>query len=69
MEFVEEILNESALKEVALKQKIASRHRKKKKKVIKREFEAGDLILGRNQKDSEDRKLAANWEGPNRIRL
>jgi len=45
------------LRETALKQKIAARH---SKKVIKREFEVGDLILRRNQKDSEEGKIAAN---------
>jgi hypothetical protein len=49
-----------------LKQKIAARHRKK---VIKKEFEVGDLVLWRKQKDSEEGKLAANWDGPFRIRM
>jgi len=35
--------------------------------VIKGEFEVGDLVLRRNQKDSEEVKLAANWEGPYRV--
>jgi hypothetical protein len=37
--------------------------------VIKREFEVGDHILRRNQKDSKDRKIAANWEGTYQIQL
>jgi hypothetical protein len=53
-------------REAALKQKIAARH---SKKVIKREFEVGDLVLRRNQKDFEEGKLAANWDGPFRIRM
>ena len=48
------------------KQKIAARH---SKKVIKREFKVGDLVLRRNQKDLEEGKLAANWEGPYRVRM
>lgn len=39
------------------------------KKVIKREFEVGDLVLRRNQKDSKEGKLAANWEGPYKIAM
>jgi len=61
LEFVDEVRSEAALRETTLKQKIAARHNKK---VIKREFEVGDLVLRRNQKDSEEGKLAANWEGP-----
>ena len=53
-------------KEIPLKQKIAAQHNKK---VIKREFEIGDLVQRRNQKDSEERKLIANWEGPYRIAM
>jgi hypothetical protein len=29
----------------------------------------GDLVLLRNQKDSEEGKLAANWDGPYKIRM
>jgi len=66
VEFVDEVRSEAALRETALKQKIAAHH---SKKVIKREFEVGDLILQRNQKDSEEGKLTANWEGPYRVRM
>jgi hypothetical protein len=66
LEFVDEVRTNAALRETALKQKIAARHNKK---VIKREFEVGDLVLRRNQKDSEEGKLAANWDGPYRIRM
>jgi hypothetical protein len=52
------------LRETTLKQKIDARH---SKRVIKREFEVGDLVLRRNQKDSEEGKLSANWDGPFRI--
>jgi len=55
-----------SLREITLKQKIAARHNKK---VIKREFEVGDLVLRRNQKDPEEGKLVANWEGPYRITM
>jgi len=61
LEFVDEIRNDAALRETTLKQKIVARH---SKRVVKREFEVGDLVLQRNQKDSEEGKLAANWEGP-----
>jgi hypothetical protein len=54
------------LRDTALKQKIVARH---SKKVVKREFEVGDLVLRRNQKDSEKGKLAANWKGPYRVRM
>jgi hypothetical protein len=57
LEFVDEVRIGATLREAALKQKIAARH---SKKVIKREFEVGDLVLRRNQKDSEEGKLAAN---------
>jgi len=66
LEFVDEVKSEAALRETALKQKIAARH---SKKVIKREFEVGDLVLRRNQKDSKEGKLVANWEGPYRVRM
>ena len=48
-----------------MKQKIALRHYAK---VIRREFQIGSLVLRRNQKDSHEGKLAANWEGPYRVR-
>jgi hypothetical protein len=37
--------------------------------VVKREFEVDDLVLRRNHKDSEEGKLAANWEGPLRVQM
>jgi len=66
LKFVDEVRNDAALREITLKQKIAARHNKK---VIKREFEIGDLVLRQNQKDSEEGKLAANLEGPYRVRM
>jgi len=66
LKFVDEVRSEAALRETTLKQKIATRHNMK---VIKREFKVGDLVLRRNQKDSEEGKLAANWEGPYRVRM
>lgn len=66
LEFVDKVRNEAALREITLKQKIAARL---SKKVIKREFEVGDLVLRRNQKDFEELKLAANWEGPYKVRM
>ncbi|MCI40443.1 hypothetical protein A2U01_0061676, partial [Trifolium medium] len=38
------------------------------KKVIKREFDVGSLVLRQNQKDYQEGKLTANWEGPYRVR-
>ncbi|CAJ2634768.1 unnamed protein product [Trifolium pratense] len=64
LDLVEEILTGASLWEATLKQKIAARH---DVKVIKREFEVGSLVLRRNAKDSQDGKLAANWEGPYRV--
>ncbi|GAU22742.1 hypothetical protein TSUD_138660 [Trifolium subterraneum] len=61
LDLVEELRTGASLREATLKQKIAARH---DKMVIKREFEVGSLILRRNQKDSREGKLAANWEGP-----
>ncbi|GAU47765.1 hypothetical protein TSUD_193020 [Trifolium subterraneum] len=65
LDLVEELRTGASLREVTLKQKIAAQH---DKKVIKREFEVGSLVLRRNQKDSREGKLAANWEGPYRVR-
>jgi len=66
LEFVDEVRTNASLRETALKQKIAARH---DKRVVKREFEVGDLVLWRNQKDSEEGKLAPNWERPYRVRM
>ncbi|CAJ2662240.1 unnamed protein product [Trifolium pratense] len=63
LDLVEEIRAGASLKEATLKQKIAARH---DTKVIKREFEVGSLVLRRNA-DSQDGKLAPNWEGPYRV--
>ncbi|CAJ2632149.1 unnamed protein product [Trifolium pratense] len=63
LDLVEEIRTGVSLKEATLKQKIAARH---DTKVIKREFEVGSLVLRRNA-DSQDGKLAPNWEGPYRV--
>ncbi|GAU40562.1 hypothetical protein TSUD_35790 [Trifolium subterraneum] len=65
LDLVEELRTGASLREATLKQKIAARH---DKRVIKRKFEVGSLVLRRNQKDSREGKLAANWEGPYRVR-
>ncbi|GAU41894.1 hypothetical protein TSUD_170050 [Trifolium subterraneum] len=65
LDLVEELRTGASLREASLKQKIAARHGKR---VIKREFEVESLVLRRNQKDSREGKLAANWEGPYRVR-
>ncbi|GAU30744.1 hypothetical protein TSUD_145410 [Trifolium subterraneum] len=65
LDLVEEIRTAASLKEASLKQLVAARH---DTKVIKRDFEVGSLVLRRNAKDSHEGKLAANWEGPYRVR-
>ncbi|GAU21179.1 hypothetical protein TSUD_10960 [Trifolium subterraneum] len=65
LDLVEEIRTSASLKEASLKQRVAARH---DTKVIKRDFEVGSLVLRRNAKDSHEGKLAANWEGPYRVR-
>jgi hypothetical protein len=65
LDLVEELREGATLREATLKQKIEARH---KRKVIKREFEVGSLVLRRNQKEPNEGKLAPNWEGPYRVR-
>ncbi|KAK2428357.1 hypothetical protein QL285_026883 [Trifolium repens] len=65
LDLVEELREGTALREMSLKQKIAARH---DKRVVKREFDVGSLVLRRNLKDSSEGKLAPNWEGPYRVR-
>ncbi|MCH96319.1 gag-pol polyprotein [Trifolium medium] len=64
LDLLEELRDSATLREASLKQKIAIRH---DKKVIKRDFDIGSLVPRRNQKDSREGKLAANWEGPYRV--
>ena len=64
LDLVEEIRSGAALREATLKQRVALRH---DDKVIIRKFQIGNLVLRRNQKDSREGKLAANWEGPYRV--
>ncbi|CAK8560702.1 unnamed protein product [Lathyrus sativus] len=65
LDLVDEIRSEAALREISLKQKIVLRH---DAKVIKREFQVGSLVLKRNQNNPRKGKMAANWEGPYRVR-
>jgi ribonuclease HI len=65
LDLVEELRTAASLREASLKQKVAARH---DLKVIKREFDVGSLVLRRNAKDTHHGKLAANWEGPYRVR-
>ncbi|GAU47643.1 hypothetical protein TSUD_238620 [Trifolium subterraneum] len=65
LDLVEELRTGASLREATIKQNIAARH---DKRVIKREFEVGSLVLRRNQKDLREGKLAANWEGPYQVR-
>ncbi|GAU40405.1 hypothetical protein TSUD_136520 [Trifolium subterraneum] len=65
LNLVEEIQTAASLKEASLKQLVAAQH---DTKVIKRDLEVGSIVLRRNAKDSHEGKLAANWEGPYRVR-
>ena len=64
LKLVEEIRSREALHEATLKQQVSLHHNNK---VIKHEFQVGNLVLWRNQKDYHKGKLAANWEGPYRV--
>ncbi|XP_057719199.1 uncharacterized protein LOC130933588 [Arachis stenosperma] len=72
-ETVEKYLRDEAremahLTETALKQRMALRYNTK---VLKREFEPNDLVLRRNDiglPTPGEGKLAANWEGPYRVK-
>ncbi|XP_058780624.1 uncharacterized protein LOC131654433 [Vicia villosa] len=65
LDLIEEVWLGTALRKASLKHNIALRY---DTKVIKREFEVDSLVLKRNHKDSREGKLAANWEGPYRVR-
>ncbi|XP_025634534.1 uncharacterized protein [Arachis hypogaea] len=65
---IDEAREMAHLTEVALKQRIALRYNTK---VLRREFEKDDLVLRRNDIELAthgEGKLAANWEGPYRVR-
>nr|XP_025678207.1 uncharacterized protein LOC112778053 [Arachis hypogaea] len=67
-DLVDETREMAHLSETALKQRIALRYNTK---VLRREFEERDLVLRRNDVGLPTRgegKLAANWEGPYRIK-
>src|SRR3954469_15025908 len=64
IDLVEEVRSSASLHEAKLKQHITLRH---DAKVIKREFEIGSLVLGRNAKDLREGKLPPNWEGLYRV--
>ena len=64
LNLVKEIRSGAALRKATLKQRVALSH---DDKVIRREFQVDSLVLQRNQKDSREGKLAANWEGPYRV--
>ncbi|XP_025679029.1 uncharacterized protein [Arachis hypogaea] len=67
-DLVEETRNMAHLSETALKQRIALRYNAK---VLRRDFGERDLVLRRNDvglPTPGEGKLAANWEGPYRIR-
>ena len=53
-----------ALREASLKQKINLLY---DARVIRREFEVGNLVLKRNHKEVHKGKLYVNWEGPYRV--
>ena len=64
LDLVEEIQSGEVIHEAMLKQQITLCY---DNKFIKREFQIGNLVLWRNQKDSRDGKLVVNWEGPYRV--
>ncbi|XP_072087294.1 uncharacterized protein [Arachis hypogaea] len=67
-DLVEEMREMAHLSETALKQRIALRYNAK---VLRRDFGERDLVLRRNDVGLPtlgEGKLAANWEGPYRIR-
>ncbi|XP_072081014.1 uncharacterized protein [Arachis hypogaea] len=67
-DLVDEAREMAHLSEIALKQRMALRYNAK---VLKREFEQNDLVLRRNDiglPTPGEGKLAANWEGPYRVK-
>ncbi|XP_072056355.1 uncharacterized protein [Arachis hypogaea] len=67
-DLIEEAREMAHLTETALKQRVALRYNTK---VLKRELEPNDLVLRRNDiglPTPGEGKLAANWEGPYRIK-
>nr|XP_025611672.1 uncharacterized protein LOC112705026 [Arachis hypogaea] len=67
-DLIDEAREMAHLTETALKQRVALRYNTK---VLKREFEPNDLVLRRNDiglPTPGEGKLAANWEGPYRIK-
>ncbi|XP_072077996.1 uncharacterized protein [Arachis hypogaea] len=67
-DLVDEARQMAHLSETALKQRMALRYNAK---VLKREFEQSDLVLRRNDVGHPmpgKGKLAANWEGPYRVK-
>ena len=64
---MDEVCELARLTEMSKKQRVVQRHNLK---VVKREFVVNDLVLRRasiGQKNANDGKLAANWEGPYRV--
>ncbi|XP_057746674.1 uncharacterized protein LOC130965935 [Arachis stenosperma] len=67
-DLIDEAREMAHLTETALKQRMALRYNTK---VLKREFEPNDLVLRRNDiglPTPVEGKLAANWEGPYRVK-
>ncbi|XP_015955678.1 uncharacterized protein LOC107480072 [Arachis duranensis] len=67
-DLIDEAREMAHLTETALKQRMALRYNTK---VLKREFEQNDLVLRRNDiglPTPGEGKLAANWEGPYRVK-
>ncbi|XP_016168649.1 uncharacterized protein LOC107611209 [Arachis ipaensis] len=67
-DLVDEARESAHLSEVALKQRMALRYNTK---VLRREFEENDLVLQHNDiglPTPGEGKLAANWEGPYRVK-
>ncbi|KAK4269980.1 hypothetical protein QN277_023071 [Acacia crassicarpa] len=68
LDLIDEVRTTAHLRDVATKQLIMARYNKK---VKPRSFEKDDLVLRRadiGNKNAREGKLAANWEGPYRIK-
>ncbi|KAI9089781.1 hypothetical protein K1719_029074 [Acacia pycnantha] len=68
MEPVDEVVTTAHCRDIAAKQLMAAKHNRK---VKPRAFDRGDLVLRRadiGNKNAQDGKLAANWEGPYRVK-
>ncbi|RDX83581.1 Tf2-11, partial [Mucuna pruriens] len=64
LDLLQEIREIAHIKEYAVKTRVA---RKYDRRVVYRDFEEGDLVLGKTTLGAEKNKLTPKWEGPFRI--